>query len=89
MAIPKDARDTIVKEFAQSPQDTGSVELQVALLTENIRQLTDHCKIHPKDFSSRRGLLKMVCRRRKFLQYLSVSDQEKYKFLIDKLGLRR
>lgn len=89
MALRKEQKERLIKEFAINPKDTGSAELQVALLTENIRDLTEHCKTHHHDFSTKRGLLKMVCRRRKFLDYLAKKDHAKYKELIKKLGLRK
>ncbi|HMA88577.1 MAG TPA: 30S ribosomal protein S15 [Burkholderiales bacterium] len=79
----------VVKEFQRSGSDTGSPEVQVALLTERINGLTEHFKTHVKDFHSRRGLLKLVSQRRKLLDYLKGSDAEKYRALIDRLGLRK
>jgi len=79
----------VVKEFQRSGSDTGSPEVQVALLTERINGLTDHFKTHLKDFHSRRGLLKLVSQRRKLLDYLKRSDADKYRSLIDRLGLRK
>ena len=79
----------IVKEFASKDGDNGSTEVQVALLTEHIKNLTEHLKIHRKDFSSRRGLLKMVGQRSKLLRYLRGKDQARYFDLIKRLGLRR
>jgi small subunit ribosomal protein S15 len=79
----------VVKEFQRSGSDTGSPEVQVALLTERINGLTDHFKTHVKDFHSRRGLLKLVSQRRKLLDYLKRSDADKYRSLIDRLGLRK
>ncbi len=89
MALSKEEKNTIVKEFGKGLEDTGSTEVQVALLTKNIRMLTDHCKENPKDFSSKRGLLKMVCQRRSSLRYLQQKSEEKYKNLIKRLGLRK
>ncbi len=89
MMLQKEDKQTIVRDFGQSPQDTGSIEVQVALLTSNIHLLTGHCQRHSKDFSSRRGLLKMVCRRRRFLRYLEKNDAAKYKSVIERLGLRK
>jgi small subunit ribosomal protein S15 len=89
MLLEKDEKNQIIKDFAQGPQDTGSVEVQIALLTKTIRQLTEHCQKNAKDFSSKRGLLKMVCRRRGFLRYLERNNVAKYKELIDRLGLRK
>ncbi len=89
MALSKEEKNTIVKEFGKGLEDTGSTEVQVALLTKNIRMLTDHCKKNPKDFSSKRGLLKMVCQRRTSLRYLQQKSEEKYKNIIKRLGLRK
>lgn len=80
--------DTIAR-FAKSPGDTGSPEVQIALLTDRINHLTEHLKAHKKDHHSRRGLLMMVNRRRSLLDYLHRKDAERYKALIQKLGLRR
>lgn len=79
----------VVAKFARKPGDTGSPEVQVALLTARINSLTDHFKEHTKDHHSRRGLLKMVSRRRKLLDYLKGRDVAAYRTLIDTLGLRK
>ncbi|RII35166.1 30S ribosomal protein S15 [Clostridium chromiireducens] len=79
----------IIKKFGRSEGDTGSPEVQVALLTERIQYLTEHLKIHKKDHHSRRGLLMMVGQRRGLLNYLSDQDIERYRTLIKELGLRR
>jgi len=79
----------IVAKFQRAPKDTGSPEVQVALLTSRITQLTDHFKEHTKDHHSRRGLLKMVSRRRKLLDYLKRTNVESYRGLIERLGLRK
>ena len=79
----------IVKEYQRKQSDTGSPEVQVALLTARITELTEHFKIHVKDHHSRRGLLRMVSQRRKLLDYLKRSNVEKYRALIDRLGLRK
>ena len=79
----------IKNQFKLHDQDTGSVEVQVALLTTRIKKLTEHLKIHKKDHSSRRGLIMMVNRRRKLLNYLARKDEARYKELIKRLGLRR
>jgi small subunit ribosomal protein S15 len=79
----------VVKDYQRSGKDTGSPEVQVALLTERINGLTEHFKTHVKDFHSRRGLLVMVSQRRKLLDYLKRTDADKYRGLIDKLGLRK
>ena len=80
---------TIIDEFGTHAADTGSPEVQVALLTERIDHLTDHLKVHKKDNASRRGLLMMVGKRRRLLRYLDDQDVERYRSLIAKLGLRR
>jgi len=79
----------IVKDYQRATSDTGSPEVQVALLTARISMLTDHFKQHVKDHHSRRGLLKMVSRRRKLLDYLKRTDAERYRQVIDRLGLRK
>jgi len=79
----------IKNEFKRSEQDTGSADVQVALLTARIKELTEHLKMHKKDHSSRRGLIMMVNKRRKLLSYLKKEDDGRYKELIAKLGLRR
>ena len=79
----------IVKDFQRKQADTGSPEVQVALLSARITELTEHFKTHVKDHHSRRGLLRMVSRRRKLLDYLKSSNVEKYRALIDRLGLRK
>ncbi|TCT15046.1 SSU ribosomal protein S15P [Natranaerovirga pectinivora] len=82
-------KQEIMKEFGRTEGDTGSPEVQIALLTERITQLTEHLKTHKKDHHSRRGLLKMVGQRRGLLKYLMNNDIEAYRALIAKLGLRR
>ena len=79
----------IVKDYQRKQSDTGSPEVQVALLSARITELTEHFKIHVKDHHSRRGLLRMVSQRRKLLDYLKRSNVEKYRALIDRLGLRK
>jgi len=79
----------IKKEYQKNDRDTGSVEVQVALLTKHIAELTEHLKIHKKDHSSRRGLITMVNKRRKLLSYLTKEDTSRYQELIQRLGLRR
>lgn len=86
--IDKEKKQQLVEEFKQHDADTGSTEVQVAILTSRIRELTDHMKIHKKDFHSRRGLLIMVGKRRKLLQYLKSRDFVRYQNLIQRLGLR-
>ena len=79
----------IIKEYGKSDSDTGSTEVQVALLSKRIDHLTDHLKTHKKDHHTRRGLLMLVGKRKRLLQYLQKQDVQKYRDLIDKLGLRR
>lgn len=89
MALSKEVKDRLIKQFAKHDSDTGSSEVQIATLCEGINELTKHCQANPQDFSSKRGLLKMVCQRRKFLDYLSKKDHAKYKEVIQQLGLRK
>ena len=89
MALQVAQKAQVVKTHQRSGKDTGSTEVQVALLTERINGLGEHFKAHVKDFHSRRGLLKMVSQRRKLLDYLKLKDADKYRDLIDKLGLRK
>ncbi len=89
MAVTKERKTEIIKEHAKHEGDTGSAEVQIALLTENINQLTEHFKLHNKDFAGRRGLLKMVGRRRNLLNYLRHVDVERYRSVIQSLGLRK
>jgi small subunit ribosomal protein S15 len=89
MALQVAQKAQVVKTHQRSSKDTGSPEVQIALLTERINGLGDHFKAHVKDFHSRRGLLKMVSQRRKLLDYLRVTDADKYRGLIEKLGLRK
>src|SRR5918995_4915437 len=87
MALLNEEKQNIISEHARSDDDTGSPEVQVALLTRRISELTEHLKTHPKDHPSRRGLLRMVGRRRRLLEYLRREDIERYRALIGKLGL--
>jgi small subunit ribosomal protein S15 len=89
MAITVDRKAEIIGQFATKKGDNGSPEVQVALLSENIKNLTEHLKTHRKDFTSRRGLLVMVGARSKLLKYLRATAPERYQALIDRLGLRR
>jgi small subunit ribosomal protein S15 len=89
MSLPAEKKQAIIKQFAQKKDDTGSPEVQVAVLSERINSLTDHFKTHSKDNHSRRGLIKMVSTRRRLLDYLKDKDQKRYEALIGKLGLRR
>ena len=87
--IAKDKKHSIIEEYGRSEGDTGSPEVQVAVLTARISELTEHLKANPKDHHSRRGLLKMVGRRRSLLAYLRKKDIERYRELIAKLGIRK
>ncbi len=87
--IEKEKKDAIVREFQLKEGDSGSTEVQVALLTERINQLTEHLKSHTHDHHSRRGLLKLVGQRRRLLQYLRNNDVSRYRQLIVRLGLRK
>ena len=89
MALSSEKKESIIKEYAQSEGDTGSPEVQVALLTANINELQDHFKEHIHDHHSRRGLIRMVNSRRKLLDYLKRKSVERYAVLIERLGLRR
>ncbi len=89
MSITQERKSALITEFAQGKADTGSPEVQVAILTERIANLTEHFKTHKKDNHSRRGLLKMVSQRRRLLDYLKRKDEARYKATIEKLGLRR
>jgi len=87
--ITKDDKQGLIAEYRQGEGDTGSPEVQVALLTKRIEELNEHLKAHRKDHHSRRGLLQMVGRRRRLLEYLKRADIERYRALIGRLGLRR
>lgn len=89
MPLELQKKQEVVETHKVHAKDTGSPEVQVALLTERINQLTEHLRTHKKDFHSRRGLLMMVGKRRRLLQYLSREDNARYRGLIEKLGLRR
>jgi len=89
MSITTERKAVLIKEFGAGKSDTGSPEVQVALLSERITTLTEHFKIHKKDNHSRRGLLQMVSQRRRLLDYLKSRDQGRYQTLIERLGLRR
>ncbi len=89
MSLSSEAKQSIVAEYARSEGDTGSPEVQVALLSKRIAELTEHFGEHKKDHHSRQGLLKMVNKRRKLLDYLKSKDQDRYRELISRLGLRR
>jgi small subunit ribosomal protein S15 len=87
--ITNEKKKELIKQFGKSENDTGSTEVQIALLTERIKYLTDHFKEHKKDFNSRRGLLMLVGRRRRFLDYLKMTNVESYRKLIVALGIRK
>ena len=89
MSITKDKKIEIIKNFGNNDTDSGSPNVQVAILTERIKNLTDHLKNHAKDFSTRRGLLTLVGKRRRILDYLKTNSSENYKQVIESLGLRR
>ena len=89
MSITPESRTSLMTDYAQGATDTGSPEVQVALLTQRITNLTEHLKTHAKDFHSRRGLLMLVGRRRRLLDYLKRKDQARYTSLIGRLSLRR
>ncbi len=87
--ISKEAKASIIEKYKRDEKDTGSPEVQIALLTQRINELTEHLKVHKKDNHSRRGLLKMVGKRRNLLNYLARKDLERYRQIVEKLGLRK
>lgn len=89
MALATEEKSQIINDYRQADKDTGSVEVQVAILTRRILDLTEHMKVHRKDFASRRGLLKMVSKRSHLLKYLQTRDRDRYQALIGRLGLRK
>lgn len=89
MSLQKENKETIIQEYKTHDADTGSAEVQIALLSARINQLTEHLKEHKKDHHSRRGLLMMVGQRRRLLNYLSKIDIERYRTIVGRLGLRR
>ncbi|HEY7730550.1 MAG TPA: 30S ribosomal protein S15 [Gaiellaceae bacterium] len=89
MALTKEVKQELISKHGRTGEDTGSPEVQIAMLTRRINDLTEHLRTHPKDHYSRRGLLKLVGRRRRFLAYLQRKDLEGYRALIKELGLRR
>lgn len=89
MALTKEIKEQIVKKYAKSEKDTGSSEVQIAILTEEIKTLTEHLKVHKHDFHSRRGLLKKVGQRRSMLNYLLKKDVTRYRNVVKSLGLRK
>ena len=89
MSLEKTKKQQIIKDFAINAKDTGSPEVQIAVLTEKINSLSAHMQSHPQDFHSRRGLMKMVANRRRLLKYIKGSDTARYEALIARLGLRK
>jgi len=89
MSVTAERKQELIKEYAQSSNDTGSPEVQIAILTERITNLTEHFKTHKKDNHSRRGLLKMVSQRRRLLDYVKSVDEARYQTVIKSLGIRR
>ena len=89
MSITAERKQEVIRDFAMGDSDTGSPEVQVAILSERIRNLTEHLKVHKKDFHSRRGLLMMVGQRRRLLDYLKDKEENRYTTLLERLGLRR
>lgn len=89
MSVTKQVKQDLIKKYAQTDKDVGSIEVQCAILTERILNLTEHFKSHPKDSGSKRGMLAMVNRRKKFLSYLESESKDKYLKLINELGLRK
>ncbi len=87
--MTKERKQEVINTYKRDENDTGSPEVQIALLTERINELTEHLKVHKKDNHSRRGLLKMVGKRRNLLNYLSRKDVDRYREIVDKLGLRK
>ncbi|HIJ65628.1 MAG TPA: 30S ribosomal protein S15 [Candidatus Hydrogenedentes bacterium] len=88
-ALTKEQKEEVIKKFAKHDGDTGSAEVQIAILTERINHLTEHFKDHPKDYAGRRGLLRLVGRRRNLLGYLRNEDVERYRSVVKALGLRK
>ena len=88
MSIKKESKKEIISKFSNSEKDTGSVEVQIAIFSERIKNLTEHLKNHKKDYHTRRGLVIMVSKRKKLLNYLNKNNSEKYKSLIQELGIR-
>jgi small subunit ribosomal protein S15 len=89
MVFTREFKSSVIDQYKTHPSDTGSPEVQIALLSERINYLTDHFKIHKKDHASRRGLLKMVGQRRRLLDYLKSKDVERYRGVIQRLGIRK
>jgi small subunit ribosomal protein S15 len=89
LSLTRDKKERLIQEYRTHDADTGSAEIQIALLTERINHLTEHLKAHGKDFSSRRGLLKLVGKRRRLLDYLRDNDLDAYRKIVEELGLRK
>ncbi len=89
MALPKEEKERIIKEFQLHDKDSGSPEVQIALLTERIKRLTEHFKVHKKDYHSRRGMMMLIGQRRRLLNYLKKTDFNRYREVIKRLGLRK
>lgn len=89
MSLARDKKERLIRQYRMHDEDTGSPEIQIALLTERINQMTEHLKKHTKDFSSRRGLLKLVGKRRRLLDYLKDTDLDGYRKIVEELGLRK
>lgn len=89
MTITKEQKQTLIQDFRNDDQDTGSPEVQIAILTERINSLTEHMRLHKKDYASRRGLLAMVSRRRRLLDFLRRIDPKRYLAIIGRLGIRK
>lgn len=89
MSMTKEKKQQVIAEYATKPSDTGSSEVQIALLTERINYLVEHMKTHAKDYHTKKGLLDMISERKKFLKYLKAKSYESYKELIKKLGIRK
>lgn len=88
MSLSAEHKASVVAEYGQAETDTGSAQVQIALLTERIRGLTEHAKLHPHDHHSKRGLLKLVGQRRRLMKYMNAQDHSQYRALIEKLGIR-
>ena len=89
MALTKETKQALIKKYARDEKDTGSCEVQIAILTEEIKELTEHLKVHAHDHHSRRGLLRKVGQRRSMLNYLAKKDVQRYRDIVSKLGLRK
>lgn len=89
MGLSRDNKSALIQQHRLHPNDTGSPEVQIALLSERINDLTEHFRIHRKDHASRRGLIMLVSKRRRLLDYLKNNDSERYKGIVEKLGLRK